>query len=100
MIFVLLLTSCGDDGGGTRDSGAMPDVPPLCTMDPDETCGACFAHIGTCCYEDETIGGDVPALTASCEREPSCLRCCSECVAMDCATLHENGSCPNDIPGD
>ena len=98
LIVALAFCACGDDDDAAPDAGSAPDAGPLCTADPGETCAACFANIGTCCYEDPTIGGDVPALTASCEREPSCARCCSECAAMSCDELMASDSCPNMEP--
>ncbi len=97
--FVLLLgvSSCGDDGPPAP--APAPDAGPLCTDDPGESCTTCYENIGTCCYDDATIGGDVPALVASCESEPTCLRCCAECAALTCDELHASGNCPNDIPG-
>lgn len=89
------IAACGDDASGDP---APADAGPLCLDEPGETCTACYEAIGTCCYEDATIMGNVPALVASCEREPLCVRCCAECAAMDCATLLANHDCPNMLP--
>jgi hypothetical protein len=97
VIALAVLVACGDDDGAPAPMPAA-DAGPLCTEDPGESCTACYELIGTCCYDDSTIGGDVPTLVATCESEPTCLRCCSECAAMDCDMLRANHDCPNELP--
>lgn len=79
------------------DAGADADTSTTisCNCDPDETCAACIAHIGECCYEDPALGGQADLLAATCEGAAACRACCAECEALDCDTLKRTGSCPN-----
>lgn len=83
------------DAPVTEDAD-VPDAVaiPACACDPDETCLACFQHIGACCSGDPTIVGQATALAANCEARHECRVCCRECEATPCEVLRAGGSCP------
>jgi hypothetical protein len=109
---LLLLVACGS-GSNARDAGTPPadagtDAAAdaavdggavwACACEEGETCGACYRHIGQCCYDDETIFGQVDRLAANCERSGVCAACCSECLEKSCDELHAGNVCPADAP--
>jgi hypothetical protein len=88
----------GDSGSADVFDAGVADVgllPGSCLCETQEDCAGCIEHIGTCCYEDQTIGNEAPNIAAACERTPACKVCCNECKAKSCAELKANGECPN-----
>jgi hypothetical protein len=103
------LAACSDGGrAASGDAAVAPDAaavapdaaakPAGCACDPVEDCAACFAQIGRCCYDDETIGGQVGRLVATCESRAACTVCCTECAAKSCEQMRADGDCPTVEP--
>jgi hypothetical protein len=77
------------------DAGPVTKTVAACQPEDGETCGACMAQMGTCCYGDASIGGLAPLLQQRCEGMPSCRACCNECAAKTCDQWAASGDCPN-----
>ncbi|MCB9548941.1 MAG: hypothetical protein H6706_24315 [Myxococcales bacterium] len=107
-----LVAACdgGESGPAPRVDAAPPDAaladaaPPdagdastrlqcTCAAGPED-CGACLRLIGRCCLGDETFGGRLAYLQATCQENPACAACCDECAARDCAAVRASGDCP------
>jgi hypothetical protein len=103
----LFATACTDEPVDTpedagivqlADAATYPDAalpPPECACEDNEDCVGCIEHIGTCCYEDSTIGGESLNIAAACERSTACKACCNECKLKTCEALLAAGECPN-----
>ncbi len=113
------LTACDDEpaggGGSAADAAAAADAavaadarPPVDAGAPDaslklqctcaagpENCDACLRLISKCCNEgEETFGGRLPYLVATCQGDPNCAACCDECAARTCEQVVRAGDCP------
>lgn len=118
-----LLAACDGGGGGTSaprdaalaaDRGAVPtdaaaaapDAGPAADAarhlacacaDAPEDCDACFRLISQCCdteAHDETFGGRLTHIVATCRLDPNCASCCDECAARTCEQVIAAGDCP------
>lgn len=78
------------------DAGMSPAA--ACACEESESCLECYEHIGRCCYEDETVSGQVHRLAENCERRGDCGGCCNECVEQTCEELLAGHACPATLP--
>ena len=107
-LLAALLFACGSDepsspppdaaaDANARDAGhdAAVDAGAFaCACGGAEDCNACFERIGTCCYDDPTLGGQVSRLAATCSRTGTCSTCCDECAAQTCEQMQAEVFCP------
>ena len=84
------------DGGGVSDAAADASLQLRCTCsDRPEDCEACFRLISRCCNQgEETFGGRLSYLLATCQGDPNCSACCDECAARTCDHVVRAGDCP------
>ncbi len=90
--FALALAACAGEPAPPPAQGET--LALACTCDAEEDCDACFRRVGTCCYEDELIGGQVAALADRCASSGACRACCAECVGLSCEELIRRQMCP------
>lgn len=118
LLLLQLSLSCDDEPGtraaadAARDAAAADSAPAdgsvrdaaladaslrlQCTCsDQAENCDACLRLISRCCNEgEETFGGRLTYLVATCQGDPNCAACCDECAARTCDQVVRAGDCP------